>query len=35
MTNALNKNITIGLALTAHNNFALNSTLFDNVTVKP
>jgi uncharacterized repeat protein (TIGR03806 family) len=33
MTNVLNKSSTIGLALTSHNNFALNSTLFDNVTV--
>jgi uncharacterized repeat protein (TIGR03806 family) len=35
VTNALNKNLSIGLALTAHNNSVLNSTLFDHVTVKP
>jgi uncharacterized repeat protein (TIGR03806 family) len=35
MTNALNKNVSVGLALTSHNNFTLNSTLFDNVAVKP
>ena len=35
VTNVLNKNLSAGLALTAHNNFALNSTLFDNVAVKP
>ena len=35
VTNALNKNLSVGLALTAHNNSALNSTLFDHVTVKP
>jgi regulation of enolase protein 1 (concanavalin A-like superfamily) len=35
VTNALNKNLSVGLALTAHNNSVLNSTLFDNVTVKP
>jgi uncharacterized repeat protein (TIGR03806 family) len=35
VTNALNKNLSIGLALTAHNNSLLNSTLFDNVTVSP
>ncbi|HEY5345230.1 MAG TPA: PQQ-dependent sugar dehydrogenase, partial [Verrucomicrobiae bacterium] len=29
------KTIYVGLALSAHNNSALNSTLFDNVTVKP
>jgi hypothetical protein len=33
VTNALNKNLSIGLALTAHNNSVLNSTLFDHVTV--
>ncbi len=33
VTNALNKNLSIGLALTAHNNSVLNSTLFENVTV--
>jgi hypothetical protein len=33
VTNALNKNLSAGLALTAHNNSMLNSTLFDNVTV--
>jgi len=31
----MNKNLLIGLAVTAHNNSVLNSTLFDNVTVKP
>jgi uncharacterized repeat protein (TIGR03806 family) len=35
VTNALNKNLVAGLALTAHNNSVLNSTLFDHVTVKP
>ena len=35
VTNVLNKNLAIGLALTAHNNSVLNSTLFDHVTVKP
>ena len=35
VTNALNKNLSIGLALTAHNNAVLNSTLYDHVTVKP
>ena len=35
MTNALNKSVNIGLALTAHNNYTLNSTLFDNVSVAP
>jgi len=35
VTNALAKNLSAGLALTAHNNSALNSTLFDHVTVKP
>ncbi len=33
VTNALNRNLSIGLALTAHNNSVLNSTLFDHVTV--
>jgi hypothetical protein len=33
VTNALNRNLSIGLALTAHNNAVLNSTLFENVTV--
>ena len=33
VTNALNKNLSAGLALTAHNNSVLNSTLFGNVTV--
>jgi uncharacterized repeat protein (TIGR03806 family) len=32
-TNALNKNLSIGLALTSHNNSVLNSTMFDHVTV--
>jgi uncharacterized repeat protein (TIGR03806 family) len=32
-TNVLNKNLSIGLALTSHNNSVLNSTLFDHVTV--
>ncbi len=35
VTNALNRNLSVGLAVTAHNNSVLNSTLFDNVTVKP
>jgi hypothetical protein len=35
VTNTLNKNLSAGLALTAHNNSVLNSTLFDHVTVKP
>jgi len=35
VTNTLNKNLAIGLALTAHNNSQLNSTLFDHVSVKP
>ena len=35
VTNVLNKNLSIGLALTAHNNAVLNSTLFDHVTLKP
>jgi uncharacterized repeat protein (TIGR03806 family) len=35
VTNTLNKKLSVGLALTAHNNSMLNSTLFDNVTVKP
>lgn len=33
MTNELKKNILAGLAVTAHNNNALNSTLFEDVTV--
>jgi uncharacterized repeat protein (TIGR03806 family) len=32
-TDSLNKNLSIGLALTSHNNSVLNSTLFDHVTV--
>ena len=32
---AMSKNISAGLAVTAHNNAVLNSTLFDNVTVSP
>ncbi len=35
VTNRLNKNLAAGLALSAHNNSVLNSTLFDHVTVKP
>jgi uncharacterized repeat protein (TIGR03806 family) len=31
----MNKNLSAGLALTSHNNSALNSTLFDDVAVKP
>jgi uncharacterized repeat protein (TIGR03806 family) len=31
----MNKNLLAGLAVSAHNNSVLNSTLFDNVTVKP
>ncbi|HEY2328985.1 MAG TPA: PQQ-dependent sugar dehydrogenase, partial [Verrucomicrobiae bacterium] len=33
LTNSLNKTLSAGLALSAHNNAVLNSTLFDNVTV--
>jgi regulation of enolase protein 1 (concanavalin A-like superfamily) len=33
VTNSLNKTLSAGLALSAHNNAVLNSTLFDNVTV--
>jgi uncharacterized repeat protein (TIGR03806 family) len=32
---SMNKNLSAGLAVTAHNNSVLNSTLFDNVMVKP
>ena len=32
-TNALTKNLSIGLALTSHNNSILNSTLFDHVAI--
>jgi hypothetical protein len=32
-TNALSKNVSLGLALTSHNNSMLNSTLFDHVTI--
>jgi len=35
ITNSLNKSLAAGLALSAHNNSVLNSTLFDNVTVTP
>jgi mono/diheme cytochrome c family protein/regulation of enolase protein 1 (concanavalin A-like superfamily) len=35
VTNTLSKNLAVGLALTAHNNSQLNSTLFDHVSVKP
>ncbi len=35
MTNALNKKLSAGLAVTAHNNSVLNSTVFDRVAVKP
>jgi uncharacterized repeat protein (TIGR03806 family) len=35
ITNMLKKNLSVGLALTAHNNSVLNSTLFDKVMVKP
>ena len=31
----MNKNLLVGFAVSAHNNSVLNSTLFDNVTVKP
>ncbi len=34
VTNALNKTLAAGLAVTAHNNSVLNSTVFDHVTVK-
>ena len=33
VTNVLNKNLSAGLAVTAHNNSVLNSTLFDHVAV--
>jgi uncharacterized repeat protein (TIGR03806 family) len=33
VTNALNKSLSAGLALTAHKNSVLNSTLFDHITV--
>jgi hypothetical protein len=33
VTNALNKILSAGLALSAHNNSVLNSTLFDNVSM--
>lgn len=35
VTIPMNKNLLIGLAVTAHNNFMLNSTLFDSVTISP
>ena len=35
VTVPMNKVLSAGLALTSHNNSALNSTLFDNVAVKP
>jgi len=35
ITIPMKKTIFVGLALSAHNNTALNSTLFDNVTVTP
>ena len=35
ITIPMKKSIYVGLALSAHNNSALNSTLFDHVTVKP
>ena len=35
MTNALNKNLFTGLAVTAHNNSVPNSTRFDNVSLTP
>jgi uncharacterized repeat protein (TIGR03806 family) len=35
VTISMGKTIYVGLALTAHNNSALNSSLFDNVTVSP
>jgi hypothetical protein len=35
VTNTMNKKLSVGLALTAHNNSVLNSTLFDNVAAKP
>jgi hypothetical protein len=31
----MNKTVSVGLALSAHNNSELNSSLFDNVTIKP
>jgi uncharacterized repeat protein (TIGR03806 family) len=35
VTNALSRKLSAGLALTAHNNTVLNSTLFDHVAVSP
>ena len=35
VTNGLSKNTLVGLAVTAHNNAVLNSTLFEKVVVKP
>jgi mono/diheme cytochrome c family protein/regulation of enolase protein 1 (concanavalin A-like superfamily) len=35
VANALNKTLLVGFAVTAHNNSVLNSTLFDQVSVKP
>jgi regulation of enolase protein 1 (concanavalin A-like superfamily) len=35
ITIPMNKTIYVGLALSAHNNSALNSSLFDNVIVSP
>jgi hypothetical protein len=35
VTIPLGKTVYAGLALTGHNNSALNSSLFDNVTIKP
>jgi uncharacterized repeat protein (TIGR03806 family) len=35
VTNSLKKNLLVGFAVSAHNNSVLNSTLFDNVMIKP
>jgi uncharacterized repeat protein (TIGR03806 family) len=35
ITVPMNKTVSVGLALSAHNNSELNSSLFDNVTIKP
>jgi regulation of enolase protein 1 (concanavalin A-like superfamily) len=35
ITIPMSKTVSVGLALSAHNNSELNSSLFDNVTIKP
>ena len=35
ITIPMNKTVSVGLALSAHNNSALNSSLFDHVTISP